>query len=40
MILTIHTKSYGDISIIVDDNIWELIPANYLNVDFLFKVKR
>ena len=34
MILTIHTKSYGDINIIVDDNIWELIPANYLNVEY------
>lgn len=34
MKLTLHTKPYGDIDIIVDDNIWELIPAKYLNVEY------
>ena len=34
MKLTLRTKPYGDIDIIVDDNIWELIPAKYLNVEY------
>lgn len=34
MKLTLHTKTYGDVDIIVDDNIWELIPAKYLNVEY------